>query len=153
MKAISEGPYGRCVFACDNDVVDHQVVNLEYEGGVTASFTMNAFNQGGRNIRIYGTKGELIGDMKNRSIRIYDYAKRAWTELSTDLPDSVGVKSHGGGDTGIMESFLKYLRDEDPGPGVCDLRTSYENHLAAFAAEEARLTGTVISMEEFEKNL
>ena len=64
--ALLNGPYGRCVYACDNDVVDHQVVNLEYESGCTASFTMSAFNKGGRFIRIFGTEGELISDLNKR---------------------------------------------------------------------------------------
>ena len=74
-EAIKTGPYGRCVYACDNDVVDHQVVNMEFEGGCTVSFTMNAFNEGGRHIRIFGTKGEIVGDMEAGTIQLYNNAE------------------------------------------------------------------------------
>lgn len=62
--ALRTTQYGKCVYKCDNDVVDHQVVNMLFEDDVTVSFTMNAFNKGGRNIHIMGTRGELRGAMK-----------------------------------------------------------------------------------------
>ncbi|MEN6311830.1 MAG: Gfo/Idh/MocA family oxidoreductase, partial [Acidobacteriota bacterium] len=63
LKALREGPYGRCVFHCDNDVVDHQVTSLEFEGGVTAAFSMEALTSyAGRRTRVMGTKGDAVGD-------------------------------------------------------------------------------------------
>jgi len=80
-EALRDGPYGRCVYACDNDVVDHQVVALEYPGAVTATFTMTAFAQGAdRSTRLFGTRGELSGD--GRDIRVYDFLTRSEREVS-----------------------------------------------------------------------
>lgn len=152
-EAISTGPYGRCVFACDNDVVDHQVVNMEFEGGVTVTFTMNAFNKGGRDIRIFGTAGELTADMDRGTIRIYSFETKETTEITMKAIAGTITSGHGGGDTGIMEDLVQYFNDEEPSNSVCSLRTSYMNHLISFAAEEARVENKIVNMKEYEKNI
>ena len=152
-EAISTGPYGRCVFACDNDVVDHQVVNMEFEGGVTVTFTMNAFNKGGRDIRIFGTAGELTADMDHGTIRIYSFETKETTEITMKAIAGTITSGHGGGDTGIMEDLVQYFNDEEPSNSVCSLRTSYMNHLISFAAEEARVENKIVNMKEYEKNI
>ena len=148
--AITTGPYGRCVFACDNDVVDHQVVNMEFEDGATVSFTMNAFNEGGRHIRIFGTCGELCGDMEKGTIDVFSFSTRQHIiyNLKQICGDITG--GHGGGDSGIVADMLRFVRGEGQSKSICDIRTSYLNHLIAFAAEKSRLTGTVIDMKEYE---
>lgn len=153
MEALRTGPYGRCVYACDNDVVDHQVVNLEFEGGCTVSFTMNAFNYGGRFIRIFGTKGELVGDMEACTLQLYSFADCSWSAVKLQKVGQGIEAGHGGGDTGIMQDFLRLLRGEDCGKGICQVRTSYKNHLIAFAAERSRVEGTVISLQEYAEKL
>ena len=153
MEALKNGPYGRCVYCCDNDVVDHQVVNLEYEDGCTMSFTMNAFNEGGRSVHLYGTEGELVSSRDQKTLELYTFADQKWETIDVTEAGNDITSGHGGGDTGIMIDVLSLLRGETPSYSICDVRTSYENHLTGFAAEESRLTGRVIDIAEYEKKL
>ena len=153
IEALKTSPYGRCVFRCDNDVVDHQTVNLEFEDGITVSFTMAAFNYGGRYIRIMGTDGELSASMSDDFITFFDFATRTYTQIPiADAIVGASMNSgHGGGDTGIMRALADKLNGREA--DICDLRETYISHLIAFAAEESRLTGKVIDMEEFEERI
>lgn len=142
-EALRAGPYGRCVYACDNDVVDHQVVAMEFPGGITATFTMTAFNQGGgRRTRIFGTGGELSGD--GETVRVFDFMT-GQTQVIT--PEQMGAMSaaggHGGGDAGLMDAFTEAVALGSPGPIKSGPGESLASHLAVFAAERARLNGTV----------
>lgn len=153
MEAIKHGPYGRCVYACDNDVVDHQVVNMEFEGGCTVSFTMNAFNEGGRFIRIFGTKGELEASIDSGIITVFPFDTREKYKIDVNNTGNSITEGHGGGDTGIMVDLVKYFGGEAPSKSICDINTSYMNHLIAFAAEDSRLEGKVIDLEEYSAEL
>ncbi|KAB1978200.1 Gfo/Idh/MocA family protein [Streptomyces triticiradicis] len=141
--ALREGPYGRCVYACDNDVVDHQVVSMEFASGATATFTMTAFTeQADRRTRIFGTRGELRGD--GRSLSVYDFLTR--TEEAVDLAapgamDAAG--GHGGGDAGLMDAFVAAVATGNPALVKSGPRESLTSHLTVLAAERARLAGTV----------
>ena len=143
--------YGKCVFKCDNNVVDHQVVNLEFEDGTVATFNMNAFNEGGRTIRIMGTKGEIYGEMKKNLIDYYSFDTREHTLIHPSeqkLTDSI-VDGHGGGDGGIIQVLYRYLTEGYQGDLLSEIEISVENHKIAFAAEKSRLEGRVVRLEEF----
>ena len=149
-EAIRTTNYGKCVFKCDNDVVDHQVVNLEFEGGIICSFTMSAFNKGGRQIRIMGTKGELIGDAQNPFVTYHNFITGKTEQIQID--DQVRLDNitggHGGGDTGIMYAFYDMLSGKI-NPELSNIEISVKNHMIAFAAERSRLEGRVVSLDEF----
>ena len=139
-KALREGPYGRCVYSMDNDVVDHQTVNLEFEGGVSGTFTMTAFTvDGGRKTDIYGSHGELRGD--GAKIEVLRFADGSKEEFDfSELKDGAD-SGHMGGDFGIMEDFVHAVRTREGIASTVEL--SLTSHLMAFAAERARKNGTV----------
>ncbi len=141
LQAIKEGPYGRCVYRCDNDVVDHQVVNMEFDGGVTASFTMCAFtNCGGRNIKVMGTQGDIIGDMEKNTIAIQAFGKPARVININEL--GLDMSGHAGGDRRMMLDIAEILTD--PGSsaiGLTSIEYSVQSHEMAIAAEQSRLAG------------
>ena len=138
--ALKTGPYGRCVFQCDNDVVDHQVVNMEFEGGITVAFSMCSFTHDiSRTLRIMGTRGEIRGNMEKDTIIVYDFLENIEREINTNPAD--GHVGHGGGDKGIMESFCEYIRGDYSGNALSEIDISADNHMIAFAAEESRLKG------------
>ena len=141
-KALQEGPYGRCVYHCDNDVVDHQVVSMEFENKITASFTMSAFTNGHRRTRIMGTMGEIIGDFQ--TITVTDFRNnKTETVWNQESDDQYG---HGGGDYGLINQFLTAVRANDPSLFESSIESSLESHLMAFAAEESRINNKVVEL-------
>jgi predicted dehydrogenase len=144
-EALRRGPYGRCVYECDNDVVDHQVVNIEFAGGRTASFTMTAFTQAAhRKTRIFGTLGELYGD--GSRLEHFDFLTDRTEMIDTAAPDGSILGGHGGGDYGLMQRFVAAVAEGDPGKILSGPDESLETHLMVFAAERARRRGTVERM-------
>ena len=137
-EAILNGPYGRCAFACDNDVVDNQIVNLEMENGAHLSLMMTAFTSiGGRTIKVMGTLGDMWGDMHRNILRICEFGKEPEI-IDLGQPEN-DFNDHGGGDRGLLLSFLDYMEGKGPDNTITTLEESVESHLAALAAEESRL--------------
>ncbi len=141
--------FGACVFHAGNDVVDHQIVNMEFADGVTASLTMNAFNYGGRYIRIFGTKGELYANASDTEITVFSFYPRKWTKYSVVETDETIAGGHGGGDTGLITELYEYLSDHYTGFCAADIDISVKNHMIGFAAEKARRNDTVEGVAEF----
>jgi predicted dehydrogenase len=143
LDALRTGPYGRCVYRCDNDVVDHQVVNLEYEGGTTASFTMTAFTDFAfRQTKIFGTHGCLEGN--GREVEVLNF--RTGKRERHLIEGSSEHDPHAGGDTGLVRAFIEALVSGRPEDHLTTPEESLASHLVTWAAEEARITSTVVHL-------
>jgi predicted dehydrogenase len=146
--ALSSGPYGRCVYRCDNDVVDHQVVKMQFEDQITVTLIMNGFSHyEHRFTRIEGSGGTLQAEFGTGGawIKVEEHRTGRRTIYDTSSRDSYG---HGGGDDGLMDSFLRSLSGSHE-QALTTARRALESHLMAFAAERARLEKQVLFREVF----
>ncbi|WP_017616259.1 Gfo/Idh/MocA family protein [Nocardiopsis salina] len=177
MKALETGPYGRCVYRCDNDAADHQQTVFAFPGGLTAALTTSAFTGANtRTFQVTGTRGELSGRMETGALRLEVFAPG----LRPDLPDTAGHvrvssegpmghevhewtagaggdtdidhRGHAGGDDALTERFVDAVASGDfEGHVTTTLEASMDSHRMAFAAERSRLTGRTVEWEDFRR--
>jgi len=149
LAALETGPYGRCVFHCDNDVVDHQTVSMRFTNGVTANFIMSGFTaEIHRSISLFGTAGEINGDMEANTIRVSEFSSQNTETI--ELGKQVG--GHSGGDGRFITGFVNMVRGSG-GDSRNTIRDSFESHYMAFAAEQSRLDARTIRLEDFKKDV
>jgi predicted dehydrogenase len=144
LEWLSRTNYGRCVYQLDNDVLDHQTVNMEFEGGITVAFSMEGLTSyGGRRTRIMGSRGDLVGD--ERRLDVYDFSERTRYEW-TVAEHAKTLGGHGGGDFGLTRDWVQAISRRDETLLTSNLAASMESHLVGFTAEESRLEGGTLKV-------
>ncbi len=150
LKALKQGPYGRCVWYCDNDTVDHQVVSMEFQNKITASFTLGFSPHPGRRTRVNGSLGTIVGTM-GKGFTFCDIRTGKTTQYDTEIPQHL-KSGHGGGDFGLVYDFVRAIQSQDPTMLASSIDESVESHLMGYKAEESRHTGTTMKVDmEFYK--
>ncbi len=145
-------PFGRCVWHCDNDVIDHQSVLIEFANGVTA--THNLFTGGARiarTIHITGSHGDLDGDLEANLIRLrrpnHEPGRDHTQEVINVAAEREGeMAGHGGGDAGLIEDFVNVVAGRPASKSVTSIQDSLTGHLIAFAADVAMNEGRVVEL-------
>ncbi|MHB8995281.1 MAG: Gfo/Idh/MocA family protein [Armatimonadota bacterium] len=150
IKSLStDNPHGRCVWKCDNDVVDHQAVMVQFADGCVASHTLTTGTaKPCRTIHLVGTKGEIEGCMEDGTLvtRFADAQKgHEYTETPVDLNFSMDM--HGGGDMRLVGDFLRVVRGEAPSLSTTQLEDSMYGHLIGFAADVAMEEKRMVEIE------
>jgi predicted dehydrogenase len=140
LEKLRNTNYGRCVYRMDNDQPDHYVCNIQFEGGATVAFSMEAHTSyEGRRTRIMGSKGDITGDMRSFVHNDFSTGKtETWTQENTD--------GHGGGDFRMVSDWLKAIAQQDSTLLSSTIDVSIESHLMGFAAEKSRETGKVVDI-------
>jgi predicted dehydrogenase len=146
LHALRTGPFGRCVYASDNDAVDHQIVSMEFDDGATCTFTMTAFTPfEQRKTRIFATHGYLDGD--GVTLRLTDFVTGREEIINTQTDGLASLDAtHSAADDLLIDSFLAAVAAGDASLLNSDALTSLASHRTVWAAEQARLGGTVVTL-------
>ena len=130
---LGTSPYGRCVYHCDNNVVDHQSTAMQFDNGVTATFNLSAFSaKVNRSLKIMCQFGEIRAIEKPYLIETTDFRTDETTVTELDIRD----RGHGGGDKAFVKDFMEsYLHGV---PFNSTLEHAIESHAMALLAEESR---------------
>nr|WP_315941284.1 Gfo/Idh/MocA family oxidoreductase [Deinococcus sp. Marseille-Q6407] len=141
-QALQETAYGECVYLGLNNVCDHQTVTVEFAGGSTAQLTVSAFTHNNtRTLKVLGSHGELRGQLELGELEWHDFRSGGVQGWTVDVSGN-----HGGGDASLVRDWLGFLRGERELP--TPLSESLDSHRMAFAAERARLSGTVETLDQ-----
>ena len=145
----TKSPHGRCVWRCDNDVVDHQSVMIEFADGAVATHEMvGGTARACRTVHIRGTEGEIQGTMEDGCFAIRHPSPRQghlYREESIEM--DVSGDPHGGGDLRLVEDFVRVVRGEQPSVSTTHLMDSIHSHEIAYAADRAMRQGCVVSLD------
>ena len=139
-EQLHQGMYGRCVYCCDNDVVDHQIVSMEMESEVTINFSMDVFTlKDNRETHICLTEGEIDGDETTLRVKRF----RGAVEEVYDFTDIAGTPFHAGADLNLIADFVDALL-EGRGGLATSIERSVESHRICYEAERSRREGQTV---------
>ena len=144
LKSLKESPYGRCIYKCDNDVVDHQSVLVKFESGATGTHNLTGGSaESLRTLRVIGTKGEIYAEFENKFVKIKVINPTPTTyfdERVIDLSDTPD-EGHGGADTLLTADFINFIRGDETSPSCTDIRNSEAGHRIIFLADKSMAEG------------
>jgi predicted dehydrogenase len=154
INALKESPYGRCVYRCDNDVCDNQVVLIEFKNDVTVSFNLSGFtNKMSRTIKVMCEDGEIRGDDSANIIEVTKFGSNANDGYVQKVIHTGAVTGgHGGGDVALMNDFISLLETHSE-ESRSSIAQSVESHIMAYAAEQSRVSGQVIDIDALKEQL
>ena len=137
LEKLRSTNYGRCVYQMDNNQEDHYIASMEFEGGTTANFSMEAFTSyEGRRTRVMGSMGDIVGDMETFTLTDFRTGKRT-------VYDNSSGDGHGGGDWRLVRNWLQAVSQRKPELLSSTIDASIESHVMGFMAEKSRKTGKV----------
>lgn len=138
---LMKSEYGRCMFKCDNDVVDHQSVLVNFKSGATGTHNLaGGCAQSLRTIRVIGTKGEIYAELENKFVKIKTINPepgKYFDERTVDLTQTPD-EGHGGADTQLTADFIKFIRGDETSLSCTALENSVYGHKIIFLADKSR---------------
>lgn len=151
-NSLLKSDYGKCIYKCGNDVVDHQSVLVKFKSGATGTHNLTGgCAESVRTLRVIGTKGEIYAEMENKfvTLKVINPTPTTYFDEETFDLSYVSDEGHGGGDTGLMADFVKFIKGEEPSVSCTSVHNSVAGHKIIFRADKSNENGgQVISLED-----
>lgn len=146
-----DSPYGKCIYKCDNDVVDHQSVLVNFANGATGTHNLVGGTASSlRTIHITGTKGEIYGNFEESKFYVSKIHPTKTDEKTVEevnlnvQGDMVGAYGgHGGGDERLSADFVSFVRGEKPSLACTSIFDSVAGHLCVYLADKSMDEGGI----------
>jgi predicted dehydrogenase len=149
-RGLETGPYGRCVYRCDNDVADQQVVSVDFGDGLTGHFGVHGHAaRESRSLRIVGSEGELRGVLDEGWL---EWSRPGVLETQRFRFDTSPI-GHFGGDPGLFDQFCRAVVLGTPEAVLASGGSALESHLLGFAAERSRERGEIVDLAEYRSEI
>ncbi|HOP10443.1 MAG TPA: Gfo/Idh/MocA family oxidoreductase, partial [Oscillospiraceae bacterium] len=150
----NDSDYGKCVYRCDNETVDHQTIIIRFQNGATASHNMiGGSSKPQRSLHLIGTKGEIWGIADEARFVVRKIDTRPGCEYSEEIVDlnidgdTSGVTGgHGGGDQRLVADFIEYIQGGKPSISCTSITDSVYGHLAVFRADDSMNSGCTMDI-------
>jgi predicted dehydrogenase len=145
--AIKNGPYGICAWRANNDVVDHQSVMMEFEGGTNATCTLSGYSAtNGRRIRLQGSLGEMLFDEAAGTISIKKFAENESEIIGVPSPLTYHPE-----DKDILDNWISSIILSTS--VTVNTREALRTHAVVFASELSRKERRVVELAEFYRHI
>jgi len=140
LEQLAKTNYGLCVYKMEIDQPDHYVTSMEFEDGVTVSFSMEAFTSyHGRRTRVMGSLGDIVGDMNEFTHTDFLTGKKTKWDISVEDVKDYENSGHGGGDWALVSDWIRAVKNNDSTALSSTLDASIESHIMGFLAKKSRL--------------
>ena len=138
---LKQGPYGKCVFYCDNDVCDNLTSIFKFDNKVTSNFNINAFTkESDKKIRLFFKEGEVEASFKQKEIKIKSFLNTDEKIIKIDQENT---------DEKLFLDFIDRVKNKNYKSCISDVGSVIESHVATFAAEFANVSETVVDIKSF----
>lgn len=144
---LTSGPYGRCVYRCDNNVVDNMINILHFKNGVNASLNINAYTKHPSiDIKILFTEGSLEANSLKQEIRTTEFVSQIENVIKIE-ENNINIQEES--EVNLLKDFVSKLSTKDFTNNRSSLVSSIDSHIIAFAGEYSRVISETIDIQEF----
>lgn len=149
LSILPKGPYGRCIYRCDNNVVDNMINILSFENGVNVNLNISAFTKElDKSIKLLFSKGEIEGSILESKIIVKKFGEKEDKIIELEHDNRIEHKY----EFKMINDFIEHISNNNYELNKSSVKSIIKSHIIAFALEYSRISEEVIYVKDFYEN-